>query len=188
MYRQTTKRFLDLVIAVVLLLLLSPLFALTAIAIRLEDGGQSIFRQRRVGRDGAVFTIYKFRSMPMGTPSVPSASGTTLKVTRVGWFIRRTNIDELPQLWNVLRGDMSLIGPRPALLSQTSLLESRHQRGITRLRPGLTGLAQVNAYDGMPEDEKLRWEERYANSVSLTRDITILLRTLGYLLRRPPAY
>jgi O-antigen biosynthesis protein WbqP len=126
--------------------------------------------------------------MPSGTPAVPSAVAHGLAVTRVGRIIRRTNIDELPQLWNVMKGDMSLIGPRPALPSQTSLLEQRNAFGITRLRPGLTGLAQVNAYDGMPEREKLQWERRYAERVSFIGDVSILLRTFGYLLRRPPAY
>jgi O-antigen biosynthesis protein WbqP len=126
--------------------------------------------------------------MPSGTPNVPSASATRLKVTRIGRIIRRTNIDELPQLLNVLRGDMSLIGPRPALPTQISLLDLRQQRGVTWLRPGLTGLAQVNSYDGMPETEKVSWDERYSRSVSLVQDMEILIRTAGYLLRRPPAY
>ena len=188
MYAQCLKRLVDCAAAILLLLCLSPVLALTAIAIRLDDGGAALFVQRRIGREGVAFRIYKFRSMPVGTPNVPSASAVTLKITRIGKFIRRTNIDELPQLWNVLRGDMSLIGPRPALPSQTSLLELRQQKGISRLRPGLTGLAQVNSYDGMPEGEKLGWEERYVHDVSLSQDLIILLRTVGYLFRRPPAY
>lgn len=188
MYARFVKRVLDVVTAALLLLLLSPLLALLAVAIRSEDGGAAIFRQRRVGRDGREFTIYKFRSMPSGTPQLPSASAQALTVTRIGRWIRRTNLDELPQLWNVLKGDMSLIGPRPALPTQTSLVAGRSQRGIAQVRPGLTGLAQVNAYDGMPELEKLAWESRYVQSISFGRDFIILLRTFGYLLRRPPAY
>lgn len=188
MYLRLVKRAIDIGCAAVSLMLLSPLLTFVTLAIRLEDGGNAIFKQRRVGRGGIAFTIYKFRSMPLGTPDVPSAAATALKVTRVGRIIRRTNIDELPQLWNVLKGDMSLIGPRPALASQQSLLAQRQARGISRLRPGLTGLAQVNAYDGMPESEKIDWEERYARRVSLTHDLAIVLRTFAYLLRRPPAY
>jgi O-antigen biosynthesis protein WbqP len=188
MYARFMKRVLDVLIAGVVLVLLSPLLLLVATAIRLEDRGPAIFRQVRVGRRGELFTIYKFRSMPVDTPNVPSAAGGALRVTRVGAVIRRTNVDELPQLWNILKGDMSLIGPRPALPSQASLLAVRGQRGIAILRPGLTGLAQVNAYDGMPEAEKLEWESRYVQRLSFARDCTIALRTLGYLLRRPPVY
>lgn len=188
MYARFLKRALDALTAALLLLLLSPLLALVAVAIRIDDGGAAIFRQRRVGRNGREFTIYKFRSMPTGTAQLPSASAQALMITRVGRWIRRTNLDELPQLWNVLRGDMSLIGPRPALPTQTLLVAGRSERGIAQVRPGLTGLAQVNAYDGMPEMEKLAWESRYVQSISFLRDVVIVVRTFGYLLRRPPAY
>ncbi len=175
-------------VATVLVILASPLLALAAAAILLDDGRPVIFRQQRVGQGGRMFTIYKFRSMPVSTPHLPSAAGRQLPVTRVGRTLRRTNVDELPQLWNILKGDMSLIGPRPALPTQTSLLSGRGARGIMRLRPGLTGLAQVNAYDGMSELDKLEWESRYACSVSLSQDFRILVRTLTYLMRRPPVY
>lgn len=187
-YAAYGKRILDCVLAAGGLIVLSPLFALVALAIRIEDGRPSLFRQLRVGRNGHTFTLYKFRSMPVSAPNVPSAAAGALTVTRVGRFIRRTNIDELPQLWNVLIGDMSLIGPRPALPSQSSLLGARRETHVDRLRPGLTGLAQVNAYDGMPETEKVGWETRYAHDVSFFRDIWIVLRTLRYLTRRPPVY
>jgi O-antigen biosynthesis protein WbqP len=188
MYGVLLKRCCDVLVCVLLLVLLSPLLLLVAIAIRIEDGGPPIFRQQRVGRAGAPFTIYKFRSMPVGTPNMPSVAAGGLRVTRVGRVLRRTNIDELPQLWNVLKGDMSLVGPRPALPSQTVLLTLREAAGVLSLRPGLTGLAQVNAYDGMPETEKVQWEDRYARRVSFGRDLAILLRTFVYLLRRPPSY
>jgi O-antigen biosynthesis protein WbqP len=187
-YAAYGKRVLDCVLAALGLVALSPLLALVALAIRIDDGEPLLFRQQRVGRHGHAFTLYKFRSMPVSAPNVPSAAAGGLTVTRVGKFIRRTNIDELPQLWNVLIGDMSLIGPRPALPSQSSLLLARRKQHVDRLRPGLTGLAQVNAYDGMPETEKVAWETRYAHDVSLFRDIWIVLRTLRYLTRRPPVY
>ena len=120
LYERVFKRLFDLVIAVPSLVVLSPVFLFTALAIRLEDGGPVLFRQRRVGRDGIEFTIFKFRSMPVATPSVPSAAASKLSVTRVGAIIRRMNIDELPQLLNVLRGEMSIVGPRPALASRSS--------------------------------------------------------------------
>ena len=188
MYGLFFKRTIDVAAAATVLLLISPLLLLVAALIKLEDGGPVLFRQTRVGRGGGPFIIYKFRSMPVGTPNLPSAVAGELKLTRVGRVIRRTNVDELPQLWNILKGDMSLIGPRPALPSQESLVTLRRQSGIGGLRPGLTGLAQVNSYDGMPEVEKVDWDTRYARSMSFAKDCAIVLRTFVYLLKRPPAY
>lgn len=188
LYERAFKRLFDLVIAIPALVVLSPVLLVTALAIRLEDGSPVLFRQRRVGRGGNEFVIFKFRSMPVATPSVPSADAARLKVTGVGAVIRRTNIDELPQLLNVLRGDMSIVGPRPALASQTELVTLRRERGVDRLRPGLTGLAQVNSFDGMTDQQKVDWEARYAGKVGFLTDLTIVLRTFGYLLHRPPVY
>jgi len=187
-YAAYGKRILDCVLGALGLVVLAPLLLLVALAVKIEDDGPALFRQSRVGRNGRAFTLYKFRSMPVSVPNVPSAAAGALKITRVGRFIRRTNIDELPQLWNVLIGDMSVIGPRPALPSQSSLLLARREMQVDRLRPGLTGLAQVNAYDGMPESEKVGWETRYAHDVSFFRDIWIVLLTFRYLTRRPPVY
>ncbi|MEO8064303.1 MAG: sugar transferase [Pseudomonadota bacterium] len=187
-YERSVKRWLDLSLAFVALLLVSPLMLIAALAIALDDGFPVLFRQIRVGRDGRTFNIFKFRSMPVATPSVPSAAARTLSITRVGAFLRRSNIDELPQLFNVFSGEMSLVGPRPGLPSQTTLHDLRRQRGVERLRPGLTGLAQVNAFDRMSEIEKVEWEARYAAHVSLWRDISIMFRTVAYLFRRPPVY
>jgi O-antigen biosynthesis protein WbqP len=187
-YGRFVKRVLDIVLAVVALALLWPVFLVTAVAIRLHDGGPAIFRQQRVGRGCAPFTLYKFRSMSVNAPNVPSAVGAAALITPVGRIIRRANIDELPQLFNVLAGDMSVVGPRPALPSQTWLVDERRRAGVDRLRPGLTGLAQINAYDGMPDTEKLGWETRYLQRVSWRQDLMVVLRTFGYLLRRPPVY
>lgn len=187
-YADWGKRLVDVVLAGLALLVLSPLLLLTALAIRLEDGGPALFRQRRSGRDRADFTLMKFRSMPVGSANVPSASAATLRITRVGRLIRRTNIDELPQLLNILRGDMSVVGPRPALPSQADLLELRAQNGAIRCRPGLTGLAQVSSYDGMPVAEKAALDGRYAERPGFLSDIGIILRTVAYLFRRPPVY
>lgn len=188
MYGRRIKRMFDILAAAISLVVLLPLLAIVALAIRLDDGRPCIFRQQRAGRLNQPFTIYKFRSMRVGVPNLPSAGAGALAVTRVGGIIRRTNIDELPQLWNVLKGDMSLIGPRPALLSQSSLLDARARLQIDTLRPGLTGLAQVNAYDGMPEAEKVRWEHQYLVNVSFVNDLKVMLRTLVYLTRKPPVY
>jgi O-antigen biosynthesis protein WbqP len=187
-YEPYIKRALDVSIASVALLVAAPVMAVIALAIRWEDGGQALFRQSRVGRNGRLFVLTKFRSMPLDTANVPSDRAGALRVTRVGRFIRRTNLDELPQLLNILRGDMSLIGPRPALPVQEDLLSARRRNGAASCRPGLTGLAQVNAYDGMPAHEKAKWDGEYAASVGLVRDLEIVFRTFGYLARRPPVY
>ena len=126
--------------------------------------------------------------MPVNTADVPSADADTLSVTKTGEFIRRTNVDELPQLINILKGEMSLVGPRPAIPSQESLCLMRRGNGASDCPPGLTGLAQVNAYDGMPETEKARWDGEYAAKVSFRKDVTIIFRTLAYLTRKPPVY
>jgi len=159
-----------------------------AAAIRLEDGAPALFRQTRVGRKGRPFTLLKFRSMPTGTGNHPSAQAGGLAVTRVGRIIRRTNLDELPQLFCILVGTMSLIGPRPALASQAELLDLRRANGAMEVKPGLTGLAQVCSYDGMPELEKVAFDGRYARTISFLGDAVIVLRTFVYLCHRPPVY
>jgi len=187
-YRAFFKRLLDVILSGAAILLLSPVMLVTALLIRLEDGGPALFRQERAGQGGQPFRLMKFRSMPINTPNVPSSQAGTIRVTRIGKFIRRANIDELPQLLTIFQGRMSLVGPRPALPSQTRLLELRAANGATAVKPGLTGLAQVNSYDGMPEEEKARWDGEYARRVTFLGDLSIILRTFGYLARRPPTY
>lgn len=159
-----------------------------ALAIYLEDRGSIIFRQKRIGARGSVFQVLKFRSMPENTGDFESARAHGLRITKVGRIIRRTNIDELPQLFNVLRGDMSLVGPRPPIPSQIELCRLREQNGSLHCAPGLTGLAQVNGYDGMPDEEKAQWDGLYAETMSFFNDIKIVLRTFGYLRKKPPVY
>jgi O-antigen biosynthesis protein WbqP len=187
-YRSFGKRLFDVCSSASALIVLSPLMLLTALLIRVEDGGPALFRQKRVGKDGREFLLFKFRSMPVNTANVASAEAAALTVTRVGRVIRRANIDELPQLFNMLKGNMSVVGPRPALASQTRLLELRAAEGAMSVRPGLTGLAQVNSYDGMSEIEKARYDGQYAKSLGFFRDVGIILRTFVYLTRRPPVY
>lgn len=187
-YRKHLKRLGDILFAICAIVALSPVIVLTAIAIYLKDGSPTIFRQKRVGLKGEEFTIFKFRSMPNGTSNVSSRDAKKLKVTKVGQFIRRTNLDELPQLFNILCGSMSLIGPRPALASQTELVQARTQAGVYEIRPGLTGLAQVNSYENMPEEEKVKWDAKYENELSFPTDVSIVLKTFAYLLKPPPSY
>lgn len=188
LYRTTGKRLFDIVAAGSALLVLSPVLLVVASAIVIDDRGRVIFRQQRVGRHGKPFLLFKFRSMPVDTGDLPSDAARHLRITRVGRILRRSNIDELPQLVNILRGDMSVVGPRPALPAQQQLTDLRRRNGALACRPGLTGLAQVNAYDGMPVEEKAEWDARYAGRITFARDLGIILRTVRYLASPPPAY
>lgn len=188
MYQRSLKRIIDVGLATLALLFLLPVLLLTAAAIRMEDGGPALFVQERAGRNGERFRFLKFRSMPVETGDVPSAEARSIQITRVGKLIRRSNIDELPQLINIIRGDMSIVGPRPAIFSQTELLRIRERNGASACRPGLTGAAQINSYDGMPEEEKAKWDGWYAERGSAAIDCKIILRTFGYLLKPPPTY
>ncbi|HVE62583.1 MAG TPA: sugar transferase [Mycobacteriales bacterium] len=188
MYVRLGKRILDVVLAGTALAAGAVLLLVVAVAIKTEDRGPVFYRQQRVGRGERMFVILKFRSMPTSAPSMPSAELSGPRVTRVGRVIRRLNVDELPQLLQIVQGHMSIVGPRPALLSQEELIRLRRQNGAFVVRPGLTGLAQVRAYDGMPDAEKAAYDGEYASSLSFARDMTIIARTVLYLLRPPPTY
>lgn len=182
------KRFVDVVLSIILLFLLSPLFLLLSAIIFLQDFGNPIFKQNRVGLNGNSFVFYKFRSMPLNNPNVESHQRHLIKITPFGKLIRRTNLDELPQFWNVLRGDMSFIGPRPPISSQVNLIDLRKSNGSLMIKPGLTGWAQVNSYDNMPEEHKARFDGEYAKRISMKMDLLILLKTLVYFTKKPPTY
>jgi O-antigen biosynthesis protein WbqP len=187
-YSRYVKRALDIAVSGVALVGLSPALVLVSILIYLDDRGSVFFRQRRVGRHEREFSILKFRSMEVGSSNLPSASASNLRITRFGRLIRRTNIDELPQLVNIFRGEMSLVGPRPALASQIELLRIRREGAATEWRPGLTGLAQVCSYTGMDEATKGALDCRYCANVSFLGDLAIIARTFLYLLKPPPVY
>lgn len=188
MYRRWLKRWLDIVLALAGLILLAPLMLIVAASIKAVDPGPIIFVQRRVGVDGRSFSFFKFRSMPWGTPEMTSDQVAELKLSVVGRFIRRTSVDELPQLLNVLRGDMSLVGPRPPIESQMELIALRRASGALACRPGLSGLAQVNSFDNMTVAQKAALDGEYALKLSLGLDIAILCRTIFYLIKPPPKY
>lgn len=187
-YQRFGKRLLDLLIVASATLVLLPFMLLLALLIKVFDPGPIIFKQKRIGRGGAVFDFYKFRSMPVNTGDLPSDKVGPLKLTWIGKLIRRTNLDELPQLFNVLKGDMSIVGPRPPIPSQTELTELRRDNGALECRPGLTGLAQVSSFDGMSVPQKAAFDGQYANKVSFWGDVSIILRTFVYLLKPPPVY
>lgn len=188
MYTKFFKRAIDLLASIFALILLSPLLLIVSLAIYMEDRGSILFLQTRVGARGRTFRVIKFRSMPENTGDVESARAHGLPVTKVGRFIRRTNIDELPQLFNVLMGQMSIVGPRPPVVTQTALCRLRDENGSMRCLPGVTGLAQINGYDGMPDEEKARFDGEYARTMGFLTDIRIVLRTFTYLRKAPPVY
>ena len=173
------NRAADLAIAGVGLALTSPLLAAAAVAIKLEDGGPVLFRQTRVGKDGHDFELLKLRSMSVGAEHVGAGYAIDRgdsRITRVGRFLRRTSVDELPQLWNVIRGDMSVIGPRPTLRYQVDRYSARQRRRL-EARPGLTGWAQVNGRATLSWDDRIELDVWYVEHRTPLVDLKILLRT-----------
>ena len=176
-------RALDLLIGVPVAILTAPLVALACLAIRLETPGGPIYRQRRVGKDGAPFEIFKLRTMVSGAefrgPGLAVDEGDA-RITRVGAFLRRTSLDELPNAWNVVRGEMSIVGPRPTVQAQVDQYTER-QRGRLAVKPGITGWAQVNGRASLPWAERIELDLHYVEHRSLRLDLTILARTLRML-------
>lgn len=180
------KRTFDFAVSAVGLIFAAPVIAAAYAAVRLSSPGPGIFAQSRVGRGGQPFTCYKLRTMYAGTPNRATHETPVTQVTRVGAFLRKSKIDELPQLVNVLRGDMSLVGPRPSLPSQSALIEARLQAGVLHALPGITGLAQVHGVDMSDPDRLASIDRRYIETQSFARDIGLILATLGVTPLKPP--
>ena len=195
------KRAFDLVVAGAVLVVLSPLMAILALIVKLESPGPVLFRQGRVGRDGQAFTMYKFRTMKTqhadALSTVPQVSNFKEYVfeplyggkeyTRLGGFMRSASMDELPNLFNVLRGEMSLVGPRPEVPELVAQYPQEYQRRHA-VRPGITGLAQVNGRSDLTYHEAMLYDLDYADRHSLLRDVAILLRTVPAVFSRKGAY
>jgi O-antigen biosynthesis protein WbqP len=179
------KRALDILVALAALISLSGLLVLIAIAVKLTSRGPVLYWSDRVGQDNQLFRMPKFRSMRVETPVVATHLLETPHqwVTPIGSFLRKSSLDELPQLWSILVGDMSLVGPRPALFNQRDLIDSRTEHGVHRLRPGLTGWAQINGRDEIPVQEKVALDTWYLTHQSLGLDFRILLLTVVKVLR-----
>lgn len=173
------KRAVDIAGALAGILLFSPVLIFLLLAIPLDSPGAALHWSRRVGRDNAIFRMPKFRTMRVGAPNVAThlLTDSDQWITPLGRLLRRTSLDELPQLWSVLIGDMSLVGPRPALFNQDDLIALRTAGGVHRLRPGLTGWAQVNGRDELPIDQKVRLDIEYLQRRSLVFDLRILAAT-----------
>jgi O-antigen biosynthesis protein WbqP len=181
---------LDILASAAGLLVLVPLFVLIAVVIKLDSSGPVIFRQRRVGLHRQHFEILKFRTMRIETPNLPTDQMLKLPspVTRVGAILRRTSLDELPQLWNVLKGEMSLVGPRPALYNQDELIARREEAGVHAMPPGITGWAQINGRDELEVAEKVAADRHYLHHFSFGFDLMILARTFMSLLSKRGVY
>ncbi|GIC73079.1 sugar transferase [Limosilactobacillus fermentum] len=186
-YRTTIKRIFDAFFGVLLLICLSPLMLVLAIWIKLDSKGPVLFKQERVGRNGKRFTIYKFRSMSDDAPHQMATSefDTALSyITRSGQLMRKTSLDELPQLVNVVKGEMSFIGPRPLIPKEEKVLRLRHANGAESLAPGITGLAQVRGRDEVTDTQKANYDGEYAGNVTLRGDFSILVETVLAVLAR----
>ncbi len=183
MYNKYFKRAFDVLVSAAALLILSPIYALIAILVRVKLGSPIIFVQQRPGKDGKVFRLYKFRTMTDARDENGVLLADEFRMTRFGELLREMSLDELPELWNILRGDMSLVGPRPLL---TEYLELYNERQMHRhdVRPGLTGWAQVNGRNTLSWEEKFELDVEYVEQVSFIKDIKIILMTVGNVLRR----
>jgi len=180
------KRFMDFLISLIGLLCLSPILIIIALIIKLESKGPVFFTQQRIGKDKARFTIYKFRSMRTDTPKdTPThlLTDPARFITRSGAFLRKSSLDELPQLINILKGDMSIIGPRPALWNQDDLIAERDRFNANGILPGLTGWAQINGRDELPIDQKAKLDGEYVQRMSLIFDTQIFFMTIFKVLR-----
>jgi lipopolysaccharide/colanic/teichoic acid biosynthesis glycosyltransferase len=184
------KRAIDLAISLPLAILSAPLVAALALAVRLESPGDPIYRQVRVGQDGRLFEIYKLRTMVSGAEftgaGLAIAAGDS-RITRLGHFLRRYSLDELPNLWNVVRGEMSIVGPRPTLKGQVDQYTPR-QRGRLAVKPGITGWAQINGRASLPWPERIELDLWYVEHRSVALDLRILSRTLGLVARGSGIY
>ncbi len=165
--------------AVIILLILSPVFLAVALAIYLEDGTPIFFKQKRVGKNYSFFNIYKFRSMKKNTPNVATHLLTNPEqyLLKIGVFIRKTSLDELPNLINIIKGEMVFVGPRPALYNQDDLMTLRVATGVDKLKPGITGWAQINGRDDITIEKKVQLEQEYLYKRSTLFDIEIIIKT-----------
>ncbi|WP_424684915.1 sugar transferase [Enterococcus sp.] len=187
MYRNYLKRGIDFILSLVGIIVLSPLFLILCLAIKLDSKGPIIFKQKRVGKDKKHFSIYKFRTMRIDTPKeMPThlLENPDHFITKTGKFLRKTSLDELPQLFNILKGNMAVIGPRPALWNQDDLIAERDKYKANDIRPGLTGLAQISGRDELEIECKAKLDGDYTDNLSLMMDLKCFFGTFGAVFKR----
>lgn len=179
------KRLFDIILSFIAIIIFAVPMVVVSIVIKITSKGPILFTQKRVGKNGEYFEIYKFRSMSIDTPNVSTEDlgDPTSYITPVGKFIRKTSIDELPQLFNIIKGDMSIVGPRPALYNQYELIEMRDNVNVNSVRPGLTGYAQVMGRDFISDKEKVDYDQYYVDNKSVLLDIKIIWMTFFSVLK-----
>ncbi len=177
MYKKYIKRLFDIVFSFIAIVSLSPILILTAILVRIKLGSPVIFKQKRPGKNEKIFTMYKFRTMTDEKDSEGKLLSDDIRLTKFGKFLRSTSLDELPELFNILKGDMSFIGPRPLLVEYLELYNDE-QKKRHNVRPGLTGLAQISGRNSISWEEKFEKDLEYVNKITLYRDIKIFLMTI----------
>ena len=180
------KRFFDFTVSLLVILALLPVFLIIGIIIAIDAGNPVIYKQYRVGKDNKLFYIYKFRTMKNNTRLAATKDLTEADsvITKSGRFLRKTSLDELPQLFNVLKGDMSFVGPRPLIPEEKEIRQIRKDYGIYSVRPGITGWAQVNGRDMLSDEEKALFDKEYIDKQSILLDIKILFKTVLVVLKR----
>ncbi|MFJ7637347.1 sugar transferase [Peribacillus sp. NPDC097225] len=181
------KRFIDVLLSFLGILILSPVFLLLIVAIKLDSEGPVLFKQKRVGLNKTYFYILKFRTMRFDTPKdTPThlLENPDQYITKMGKFLRKTSMDELPQIWNIFVGDMSIIGPRPALWNQYDLIDERDKYGANDVPPGLTGWAQINGRDELPIEVKSKLDGEYVKKISFRMDLKCFFKTIISILKR----
>lgn len=173
------KRLIDLILTIIAMIILAPFALVIAMLVISTSPGPALYWSDRVGRHGKIFRMPKFRTMKVGTPAIAThlVRDPRAALTPVGGFMRRTSLDEIPQLWCILTGEMSLVGPRPALFNQDDLIELRREHGVDALKPGLTGWAQINGRDELEIPVKVAFDKEYLERRSLTFDMMIICRT-----------
>ena len=180
------KRAFDFTVSLLLIIILLPVFLLVSLIVLIDAGTPVIFRQYRVGKDNKLFYIYKFRTMRKNTRNAATAELTDADkfITKSGKFLRKTSLDELPQLFNVLIGDMSFVGPRPLIPEEKEIREIRKEYNVYSMRPGITGWAQINGRDSLSIEEKALFDKEYIDKQSISFDIKILIKTVSVVLKR----
>lgn len=183
MYKEHIKRFLDFSLSLIAIIILAPLIVIIAILVRLKLGKPAIFKQQRPGKNEKIFTLYKFRTMTDQKDENGNLLPDEQRLTKFGKMLRSTSLDELPELWNILKGDMAIVGPRPQLIKDM-LFMTEEQRKRHTVRQGLTGLAQINGRNNITWEEKIEYDLKYIEKITLAEDFKIILKTIGKVFKK----
>jgi len=183
MYRKYIKRLLDIILSLIVLIVLSPVILVVALLVRIKLGSPVIFKQNRPGKDEKIFTMYKFRTMTSERDENGDLLPDEIRLTKFGKFLRSTSLDELPELINIFNGNMSIVGPRPLLVQYLEYYDE-NQRRRHEVRPGLTGLAQVNGRNATTWDERFKFDVQYINNISFIQDLKIICSTIAIVFKR----